>query len=212
MKSVMRLATRWIVLWGYVSATSLVAEPSSTVPVRANGGCAYDRREMMTLDIHQFDETLGKGWRAIGDVPGCEPQAARLVEAYRRTHPGLADQDVRGLEWHEAQLRAGFGDTARAVVLFEKAKPRDHDVFSQERSLYADATIAFLRHDKSALLSIRARYVALPEPPEFKEAAERFHEKSGQTLVWPNNLGLIDSFIACFGKSYREAYSKQCKS
>lgn len=71
---------------------------------------------------------------------------------------------------------------------------------------YALATVAFLNNDRPALEAARARMAALPMPPEFVQAAERFKATYGRELAWPLNLDVVDRLIACFGEPYSKAY------
>jgi hypothetical protein len=175
--------------------------------------CAYDRAALLQLDLAAFDQTPHSGWRTIGDVPGCEVRAADLMASYRGSHEEVSGRDLRSLYWHEAQLRAAANDRGAAIRLMHLARrpPEQTSSVDLEDGLYIDATIAFLSHDEAELRRVREAYARIAPPPGFAEAAERFRLSSGQTLVWPPNLHVIDGFIACFGRSYREAYSQDCQ-
>jgi hypothetical protein len=170
--------------------------------------CAHDHAALLALDLQAFDKTLEKGWRVIGDVEGCEAVAAALIADYRRTHAAaVTPRDDRGLAWHEGQLRAMAGDYAAAIPLFalQKADP------IPANSIYADATVAFLRRDLAALQAARARLAALPPPKGFEVGAAEYQAKTGQALTWPTNLNLVDGLIACFDKPYKQAYTFVCR-
>jgi hypothetical protein len=74
-------------------------------------------------------------------------------------------------------------------------------------NLYVDASIAFLKRERPALLAARESLARLPKPPGF---APRDPNGRPLPIDWPMNLNVVDGFVACFGKSYREAYSPPC--
>ena len=51
-----------------------------------------------------------------------------------------------------------------------------------------------------------APVAATPKPADFDRAAERSKTAYGFDLAWPVNLKVLDGLIACFGRSYNEAY------
>lgn len=164
--------------------------------------CAFDERKMMSLSLDAFDQDLGGGWRAVARTPACRKAAADLIARYRRRH-GNATM----LYWHEGQLRAQAGQTARAIRLFDRARrPAEDDLFGW--NLYVDASVAFLRRDRTSLLAAREKLARLPRPASFNPI-----DRSGTPLAvsWPPNLNVVDGFIACFGKGYDEAYTRCTK-
>jgi hypothetical protein len=66
-----------------------------------------------------------------------------------------------------------------------------------------DATIAFLRGDRPALLAARTALAALPRPADF---APRDVQGRPVAMNWPPNLNVVDGLLACFGRPYAEAY------
>ena len=70
---------------------------------------------------------------------------------------------------------------------------------------YAAATVAFLRMTRPALLAARAKLVAEPKPDGWDEAVAEL-KASGETVLWPLNLEVVDGMILCFDKPYAEAY------
>jgi hypothetical protein len=158
--------------------------------------CAYDRKAMLHMDYEAFDEGP-QGWRSVAHRDGCKAAAADLLAAYRARQ----EEEVAFLAWHEGQMRAFAGETDQAIRLFEVSRAAGgHD------PEYVDATIAFLKRDKPALLDARRRLAAQPEPPDFAERAARYKTRTGQTITWPMNLHVIDGLIACWDKPYSEAY------
>ena len=156
--------------------------------------CSYDRQAMMALGQHDFDQDLQGGWRPLADRAGCRLVAADLIRDYRRAHRS----EDRILFWHEGQLRALEGHTEAAISLFEHARRSDSDVIGWNH--YVDATIAFLRRDRSGVLAARARLVALPRPENFVRV-----DSAGRPLVWPLNLRIIERFVSCLGRTYAKA-------
>ena len=175
--------------------------------------CAYDEKALLALDESAFDQDLrgvGGGWRAIAGIPGCELAAADLLAAYQVRHP----RSNSLLAWHEGQIRALANQYNRAIPLLESArKPADQD--DAGWNFYVDATIAFLRHDKSKLLDSRRKLagVAFPENsgyPPLKDGILEMPTRPGQPnlrMRWPLNIDVVDGLIACFEKPYSEAYS-----
>lgn len=168
----------------------------------AKPDCNYDRPAMLALSEDAFDQDLQGGWRAL-DLRGCHAEAAELLEAYRQEHPG--DRPWL-LAWHEGQVRASIGQTAAALALFEQSrKPPTEDKAGWNH--YVDGTIAFLKQDRRGLEAARARLAALPPPA--KGLTMTISGKS-VPVPWPLNLNVLDGFLACFGKSYQEAYGPGC--
>lgn len=160
------------------------SQPAPSTP------CAVDREAMMALGIDAFDQDMNGGWRPLAQRAECQDVAADLIRDYRAF---IVDR-TRLLYWHEGQLRAGLGQTAAAIGLFEQARRPDSDEFGWNH--YVDATIAFLRGDRPALLAARTRLAAMRPPPNRTE---------------PMNLGVVDGFVHCFGQPYREAYGTACR-
>ncbi|MCR6659422.1 MAG: hypothetical protein NVV72_08770 [Asticcacaulis sp.] len=158
--------------------------------------CQYDHSQLLALDYKAFDQD---GWRPLADADGCKQAAADLIRDYRQAHPDLSADDRRSLIWHEGQMRAAFGDYAGAIPLLSTENP---DPAMRD---YAMATIAFLKHDKPALLAARTQLIAEPKPEGWDEAVAEL-KASGETIQWPLNLEVVDGLILCFDKPYAEAY------
>jgi hypothetical protein len=174
-------------------AVLIATAPLSGAAVRI---CHVDRGAMLALPEGKFDQDLEGGWRALAARTPCRRAAADLIAAYRRAHP----QARPLLRWHEGQLRAGLGETGRAIRLFDSARKRDDASWND----YVNATIAFLRHDRRALSAARARLAARPRPPDWDP-----RDPTGRPIpvAWPPNLNAVDGLIRCFGKPYEQAYS-----
>ncbi len=152
----------------------------------------------MALDIHAFDQDLNGGWRPIAQRDGCVDEAADLIRAYRE----FVTSRTLILYWHEGQLRAELGETEAAIALFERSRrePAD-DEYGWNH--YVDATIAFLRQDRSALEAARGR-LAKAKVPDFPA--------DWRGSRGPMNLDVVDGLLSCFGRSYKDAYgAKECR-
>jgi hypothetical protein len=169
--------------WASPELESSATEPGAIL-------CIFDRAELLALDEHSFDQDMNGGWRAVARHEECTEVAADLIRDYRETR-GLTSTI---LYWHEGQLRAIAGSTDEAIRLFEKSR-RVFDLFGW--NLYVDASIAFLKRDKPALLAAREALARLPRPEGFKDLVG---------VSWPPNLSVVDRFVTCFGRSYKEAY------
>ncbi len=188
-------------------ALAACGTPTASPPTPSNA-CAYDSDAMLALDERTFDRTDGAGWRAVADIEGCEASAADLIARYRAAHPDA--DDATGLLHHEAQMRAASGQTEAAIALIEQTRALET---APEMIAYRDAELAFLRNDREALLAARARLVSVPAPENFIAAVATFRERypSAASPTWPLNLEVVDGFVACFGRPYREAYIAPCR-
>ena len=160
--------------------------------------CAYDRDRMMALDQQAFDQDMKGGWRVVAREPVCAIAAADLIRDYRESHRLSATI----LYWHEGQMRAEAGQYEAAIALFDRSREAEPDPFGW--NFYVDASIAFLRGYRPALLRARTALAALPRPENFEP-----RDSSGRRLIiaWPMNLNVVDGLIRCFGQSYAAAYA-----
>lgn len=163
--------------------------------------CAVDRDAELAQDVKAFDQTPGKGWRALAHRKGCESAAADLIAAYRQHHAAaiveLRPNILIMLNFHEAQLRAAANETDRAIALQKRAMTGE----GLETSYYNEAMLAFLRKDLNALKLAREELASVPRPDWMPEGKGK----------WPPNLDVVDGLINCFGKPYSEAYSQACR-
>jgi len=196
---------------GLAFAAALQTTPAPAPELTMAPACAYDREAMMALSPDAFDQDLSGGWRALEQKPGCTETAADLLADWREAHRAeLKIGDLHINYWHEGQLRAGLGQTQRAVrLLMAGVNPEVQGDGFQE---YAIGTVAFLNGDRAGLEAARARLAATPEPDNWAETTASFREKYGVTIKWPMNLEVLDGLIACFGKPYDEAYGGACRS
>lgn len=164
--------------------------------------CGYDRAAMLAMDWMTFDQGPD-GWRRLEAIEGCDEAAADLIADYRSMH-GLSDNTT--LYVHEAYARAFAGQTSRALDLFELAR-KDVDPFGW--NIYMDATVAFLRRDRAALLDARERLATLPIPPDL-EMVDQQGNPVDPSVGWPSNLHVVDAFVRCFDHDIRAAYDNAC--
>ena len=141
----------------------------------------------LALAYEAFDQDDHQGWRPLGDA-GCEAEAATLIAAYaaRQAHPHPV------LAWHRAQMLAKSGQTAEAIAAARTTlrPPHSDDSSGFDWNDYAEATIAFLQGDRSALQASRAKLAQAMEKSEFNGP----------------NLKSVDRLERCFGKPYKIAY------
>ena len=172
-----------------VSAGVLASSPHCNV--KPQNFSAY-----MKLDFMSFDQSDQKGWRQIAEKHGCDFEGAQIVDAYHLSHAAqLEDWQDRLLYFHAGQSYA-FADMALysvAVARFEKSlNPAESNLPPPHLhwNAYVKATIAFLKKDFAALKASREEFfVGEPSVPD------------------ATNLGIVDGFIRCFGKTYRQVYA-----
>jgi hypothetical protein len=182
--------------FSHVVAFALSATGSSAVPA----DCAFDREALLKLDYRSFDQDTHGGWRALASK-GCDREAADLIRDWRLQH-----NDSRSiLFWHEGQSRAFDGDYEAAASLFEKSRKPDEDRIGW--NFYVDGSIAFLRGDMTKLQAARASLARMPKPADW----DMMKDDDGKVLniKWPVNLNVLDDFIRCWGRPYRDAYGCQ---
>jgi hypothetical protein len=192
--------------------------PSSPVTSQlSDKECGVDLGKYMNMPFDKFDQDLDGGWRTIAHKPGCERAASDLIALYRDENLG---QQVAGLDWHEAQVRAAYGETERSIELFKRnlafKRSRADAADSGFRAdiLYAEATIAFLERNLPVLKAKREELAALPKPDWFDQAAAEYKRQfpdSKVVMIWPTNLDTVDGLVACFDRPYKEAYSFACR-
>lgn len=195
---------------------ALVFSLTACATAPAGRTCAYDEQEMLSMSEEAFDQDLsngGGGWRKLARISGCEVAAADLIAAYRTRHTSSTT-----LLWHEGQLRAFAGQTERAVPLLLDSK---HDAATDLAGWndYVDATVAFLRGDRERLLAARDRLAATPYPsvggmPPLVDGVMEIATAPGQPpmrIRWPPNIDVVEGLVACFERSYAEAYSGHCR-
>lgn len=162
--------------------------------------CTYDHAAMIALPQQAFDQDMTGGWRELS-TRGCEAEAADLIRDWRVANKPERNADI--LFWHEGQLRANLGQSAAAIVLFERARKTVEEDQGMGWNLYVDGSIAFLRRDRAAFDKSHAALAALPKPDDFDP---RGPDGKPITIRWPMNLNVLDGFARCWDKPYKEAY------
>lgn len=195
----MSLRVLWLTLVLLGPSPAFAAEPAKD--------CVHDRDTLLALDYDAFDQNPEGGWRPLGADPACYATAAALIAAYRDRHTASLDPgQQRILHWHEGQLRAGDGERAAAITLFEAARDDDGPAWN----LYVDATLAFMRHDRDAFDRSREALAALPKPDGWDESAADMQRRFGFRPTWPMNLDVVDRMASCFDADYFAAYEGRC--
>ncbi|MEM1081593.1 MAG: hypothetical protein AAGH65_08435 [Pseudomonadota bacterium] len=208
-------------LFTVLLTASLLATPATEAALASVGPeraaalaeCGVDDArlaELLALDQTAFDQTFGEGWRWLHNFQGCEEAAADLIALWRDYSGKLTAPYI--IYWHEGQMRAYAGQTEHAAALFDQSRTD-----GPEWNLYVDASIAFLRGDHAALTAARdelATYLptedTMAERRQFLADNPQFTMHEG-FVEQPQNLGVVDRLLACFGQSYRDAYGGQCQ-
>lgn len=171
--------------------------PSPAKPARPeNAQCELsqsEREAILRLDYKAFDQTLPDGgWRKYEP---CSVLARELIDTYTARHEKtLQKQEWDVLVWHSGQMSALAGDAADAISKMQKTlKPNEKPTDAFLWNPYANASIAFLKRDRAALLSERQKLAAGLSP--FNRI----------------NLRKVDGFIRCFDASYELAYGGNCE-
>lgn len=140
----------------------------------------------LTLSYEEFDQTMGSGMRVLS-AKGCHSESAELIEAYI-AHNHATESSLR---WHIAQHRAMAGEYDEAIqsakAVLRSGEDLDNDPFRWND--YVLATIAFLEHDREALIRHRDN-VAMGKDQHHGNAI---------------NLRLLDALVEHFGATYAEA-------
>lgn len=152
----------------------------------AAGSCAVPQAEVAlqaSLAYQEFDSRSDPhGWRFLLKV-GCSDAALSLLAAYAAANDSRSTVEQRlELAFHSGQILAFSGREAEAIPHFERAVGVDS---TPEWNTYVAATLAFLRHDVSALAGAREAYASIA-PDSMR-------------------LAIIDGFIACPRESYSRA-------
>lgn len=178
--------------------------------------CSFDEEAMLALDEAAFDQNLPNGgWRRIGNIPGCEAAAAKLISAYRARHPDASTT----VAWHEGQMLASAGLYQRAIPALEDAR-KDPARDPAGWNHYVDATIAFLADDREGLEQARDRLAAVPYDqapglPPLVDGHVEFPTQPGQPplrMRWPPNIDVVEGLLNCLGKPYSDAYGTACRN
>lgn len=170
-----------------ILATALLA--ALAAPAAAADCAALYAQHLATdlkLPYEQFDQTLGGGFRLLV-AQRCYKESGDLLEAWM----GANHSDAESVRWHLAQQRALQGDYPEAIRWARGTLDLHEDVgkIHLHWNDYVLATLAFLQHDKPALMAARERVAA------------------GATVSHGDevNLKFIDSMVKNFDASYEVA-------
>lgn len=187
----------WIFCYVFVSSIPLKSVAEVTSP-RTDCKTALEQQQgSLALDYNTFDQTPTQGWRRLAEME-CYRQAAELIVSYLNVNPNrnLRSNEREILSFHAGQMFAYDNDYKSAIFFFEQSFSRSEGIPSEFKPYvdawndYVNATIAFLKQDRRALLAHRAKVAKGPTLD------------NGQVM----NLNVVDRLIANSGKSYRQAY------
>lgn len=167
--------------------------------------CDYDREALLALSPDAFDQDLNGGWRPLAQKQECREAAAELLATYRSANrSSLTAGQLHTNYWHEGQIRASLGERVPAIrLLLAGVNP---EVQSDGFQDYALGKVAFLNNDREGLQAARDRLALTPKPDDWDQTAASFRQRFGVEMQWPINLNVLDAMIACFGRSYDDAY------
>jgi hypothetical protein len=141
-------------------------------------------RSDLALPFEAFDQDDATGWRPLGAAE-CDAESAQLIEAYiaARATPHPVPR------WHAAQALAKAGDYARAIEVARQTRRPDAGEAVSEFpwNACADATIAFLQDDRSALDKNHNHLAAA----------------SAKSAMNRQNLVSVERLQRCFGQQYK---------
>lgn len=182
--------------------------------------CGVDEaalNEYLALEQNDFDQDFKGGWRGVSYRDGCSMAAAELIKAYILYSVPTEPKNLSLLRWHAGQALATDGFEADALPFFRGAYHQSIKIGEPDPwNLYVDATIAFLENDREGLVKARDRLAAVPVTDEEKAAKQKFLDDNPEIFMPedfvddPGNLSVVKGLLACFGQSYREAYTGGC--
>jgi len=186
----------------------------------ASAVCVKDKAAFLSLDYEAFDQDVTPGgWRRVAKSERCAAAAAELIADWREMHAKTLSADqMQTLWWHEGQVLASAGNYEAAIPRFETSRtlhndrppPPDAPADAVEmwranitvRKAWEDATLAFLRRDRTGLDAARARMLAVPEPAGYSRLQDVIEEKAGTRIAWPLNIENVELMLACFDYRY----------
>jgi hypothetical protein len=135
----------------------------------------------------------------FGSWRGLLSDRRRSVADYRTTRPAvMEDFNAYLLYWHEVQMRAMAGQYDAALPLLVGAR-MPANIEAEVRlpwNVYVDATMAFIKRDRTDLQSARNTLATLP--------SDYFQGRP------PSNLNVVDGMLRCFDRRYAEATGRAC--
>jgi len=159
------------------------------------GLCALSaaaQEELSKLSFQEFDQAMGKGWRALADA-GRYEEAGIIIDQYL-TEALESKRYSSMLNFHAGQCYAFAGKTEIAVERFQRSfqreEPESYVRLARQWNAYVNGTVAFLQGDRIKLQTSRNEVAAGPEGT-MKEL----------------NTKVLDRLIDGLGKSYDEVYN-----
>lgn len=182
MREVLRGAT--LLISFLLAAMTGMSMPAPLAP--DSPACKIEPRKyeaLLSATYDDFDQSMSSesNWRVIMNA-GCYETAVSIIDAYlKKNSRSLSDENKRNLNFHAGQVLAFGGFDAKSAPYFERARGGS----DAEWNAYVDATLAFIRNDKS----------------EFEKALDRYIEVA---LNSPRRE-VLNSLLACFGQPYSTA-------
>lgn len=181
---------------GIAIFVSLTGCKSAAVAQRYAQACVVneaERAQLMTLDYKNFDQNLPEGgWRKFGH---CQQIAASLLDEYlNRNGNQMTEWQANTVRWHAGQMHAMIDDYPTALQRFERTFLSEKTPELIGWNHYVRATIAFLKKDRPALIEARDGLANRPDQ------------------IARMNLRIVESFVRCFERPYKEAYNSVCQS
>jgi len=166
-----------------LAALSGMAMPDALAESDPVCAIAPERQQAMIsagYDAFDLGASDDLSWRPVMNR-GCYETAAGLIVHYlERNDVQLNDEQRRTLNFHAGQVLAFGGEDAKSVRYFERSLGG-----STEWNAYAEATLAFMRHDR----------------PNFDVAVRNYTQAAPKS---PRNA-VLASLGACFDMPYRAA-------
>ena len=223
------LSTRIFIFFSFIFLSGCVYSPSQKnvslrsfventhIQLEKCGVGTDELNALLNLTYRDFDQAFDGGWRAVINDKKCDERTtAELIVLYilhSRPTP-LSRHNLRILRWHAGQLFADANDYDSAIR-FMQGSYREGPESSLDWDLYVRGTIAFLQRDRDALIASRKQLAMREVSEEQQQSRLQFfretfgRDPSNEFLTRPQNLNVLDGLVACFDKSYREAYG-QC--
>jgi hypothetical protein len=138
---------------------------------------------MLAADYDTFDQsTSNASWRPLMSS-GCYSGAATVISRYlEANHSSLTSEQIRTLYFHAGQTLAFADQNQESIRALEHAKDSSA---TADWNAYVDATVAFLKHDRGALVAARNAYARVSKPNSARG-------------------GVIEGLLNCLGKTYTE--------
>jgi hypothetical protein len=156
-----------------------------------SAACFAADPEITNQRFQEFDQSDGKGWRALADAEKYM-EAAQLIVRYLAEAKNI-DPYRSILNFHAGQCYANAGETDLTVKRFQQAfqaeEPASYAPLARQWNAYVRCTIAFLKGDKKEVERSRDEVAAGPDG-SMKES----------------NVVVLDRLLRGVGRGYLEVY------